>query len=89
MRALFGALDVSAQSTAICIVDENEAPILQASVATHPSAIAKAIAPYRRRLKLLAQETSGLAPRLHRELEKKKLPMACLDARSTRESPAQ
>ena len=81
MKPLFAGLDVSYQTTSICIVDAAGSVALETSTATNPDAIAKALKPYRRRLKLVGQESGNLAAWLQKRLVQAKLPMVCLDAR--------
>ena len=44
--AHFAGLDVSIEETAVCVVDDQGAVLLQCSVVTEPEAIAKALAPF-------------------------------------------
>lgn len=81
MKPLYAGLDVSYQTTSICIVDTSGSVALETSTATKPEAIVKALKPYRRRIKLVGQESGNLAAWLERKLVEAKLPMVCLDAR--------
>ena len=45
--AHFAGLDVSIEETAVCVVDDQGAVVMQCSAPTKPEAIAKALAPFR------------------------------------------
>jgi len=63
---LFAGLDVSIQETSVCVIDDAGHVLLQATVATHASAIATALAPYCARLGRVGHEAGALSPWLHR-----------------------
>ena len=83
MTGYFAGLDVSDQTTAICLLDGRGKPVLETSVATTPAAIAGALKPYRRVLEIVGQEAGTKAAWLHKELTKRKFPVVCLDAYHT------
>jgi hypothetical protein len=58
--AHFAGLDVSIEETAVCVVDEQGAVVMQCSVATEPEAIAKALAPFAATLKRAGHEAGSL-----------------------------
>lgn len=84
MVKYFAALDVGAENTAICVVDQAGDLVMETTQPTEPKAISKSLALHRRRLAVVGQETGGFSVWLHRELLRSKLPMTCLDARTTR-----
>jgi transposase len=81
MPKVHAGLDVSDQTTALCVLGKLGKPILETTVATTPAAIAAALKPYRRSLAAVALETGTKAAWLHKELTKLRFPMVCLDAR--------
>jgi transposase len=81
MPKFHAGLDVSDQTTAICVLDKVGKPIFETTVATTPAAIAAALKLYRRSLAGVALESGTKAAWLHKELTKLRFPMVCLDAR--------
>lgn len=81
MTKLFAGLDVSDKSTAICVVDAVGTIVFECEVETTSDAIGAALKPYRRRLKLVGQESGFKALALQRGLSSAKFPIVCLDAR--------
>jgi transposase len=81
MKALYAGLDVSYETTSICVIDSAGSVALETATATSPDAIVAALKPYRRRLKLVGQESGNLAAWLQKTMVEAKLPMVCLDAR--------
>ena len=84
MPKAYAGLDVSDQTTAICILDKTGNPTFESSVPTIPAAIAAALKPYRRSLASVALESGTKSVWLYKELTKSKFPMVCLDARHAR-----
>lgn len=84
MAKAYAGLDVSDQTTAICVLDKTGSPIFESSVPTLPTAIATALRPYRRSLASVALESGTKSVWLYKELTKNRLPMVCLDARHAR-----
>ncbi|WP_075255857.1 IS110 family RNA-guided transposase [Herbaspirillum camelliae] len=81
---LFAGLDVSIQETAVCVIDDAGHVLMQTTVATQPTAIATALAPYRKRLGRVGHEAGALSPWLHPALLAQGLPAVCLEARRVR-----
>jgi transposase len=84
MAKLYAGLDVSQESTALCVVDGSGIVVFEAVCVSQPDSIAKALAPYRRSLVKVGHETGLFTPWLHRELLRRRFPAICLDARRTR-----
>ncbi len=82
--AHFAGLDVSIEETAICVVDDEGAVLLQCAVSTEPEAIAKALAPFATTLKRVGHEAGALSPWLHPGLEALGVPAVCLETRHVR-----
>jgi transposase len=77
-------LDVSVETTAICIVDDQGVVVYQASVDTDPGQIGKRLRPYLPKLKRVGHEAGSLSPWLHPELLNQGLPAVCLETRHIR-----
>ena len=82
--AHFAGLDVSIDETAVCVVDDQGAVLMQCSVPTEPEAIAKALAPFAATLKRAGHEAGSLSPWLHPELMALGVPVVCLETRHVR-----
>ena len=79
--AHFAGLEVSIDVTAVCVVDDQGAVVMQCSVPTEPEAIAKALAPFATTLKRAGHEAGSLSPWLHPELKALGVPVVCLETR--------
>jgi transposase len=79
--AMFAALDVSQDQTAICMVDQDGAMLAEAKVPTCPEAIANWLAEHSDGLERIGMETGPLAVWLRNELVAREVPIICLDAR--------
>ena len=79
--AQYAALDVSQETTAICLVDESGKVRRQARVATCPQTISRWFAENAAGLVRIGMETGPLAVWLWNELDAKGLPVVCMDAR--------
>jgi transposase len=75
---------VSIEETAVCVVDEQGAVLMQCSVATVPEAIAKALAPFAAALRRVGHEAGSLSPWLHPALRALGVPAICLETRQVR-----
>ena len=82
--AHFAGLDGSIEETAVWVVDEADAVLMQCSVETEPEAIAAALAPFSRTLKRAGHEAGTLSPWLHRGLLALGIPAVCLETRQVR-----
>jgi transposase len=81
---LDAALDTSATTTAICVVNSRDGTIvLETSVATEPDAIFAALKPHLKRLRRVGHEATGWSAWLHRELEARGVPMVLLETHHT------
>ena len=80
----FAGLDVATEETAICLIDGAGSIVLEATVATEPEAICKALRKHLPRLRRVGHEAGSLSPWLQTELTKLGLPAVCLEARHTR-----
>jgi transposase len=83
MGSLYVGLDVADKMTSICVLDTSGQALLETSVETDGAAIVAALKPYRRMLAKVGHETGCKATWLHKELQRKKLPVVCLDAYRT------
>jgi transposase len=78
---LFAGLDVSDESTSVCLLDVAGNKIVQTAVPSTPTALAKILRHHRRFLVHVGQETGSKSAWLHKELSSRGFPMICLDAR--------
>ena len=53
----YAGLDVAMERSALCVIDDSGAIVLETTVDTDPDAICKALAPYRKTLRRLGHET--------------------------------
>jgi transposase len=79
--ASYAALDISQETTAVCVVDERGHITSQKMVATCPRAITAQLAKSAPDLVRVGMETGPLAVWLWNELHDRGLPVVCLDAR--------
>ena len=77
----FAALDVSQETTAICVVDEVGQVLAEKKVATCPDAISGYLSKTAPCLVRVGLETGPLAVWLWNELAARQLPILCIDAR--------
>ena len=77
----YAALDVSLETTAICVVDEDGHVVAEGKVRTCPDAIRDFLAARAPGLRRVGLETGPLAVWLWNELRDRQLPVVCLDAR--------
>jgi transposase len=82
--AHFAGLGVSIEETAMCVVDDQGAVVMQCSALTEPEAIAKALASFAATLKRVGHEAGSLSPWLHPELKAPGVPVVCLETRQVR-----
>jgi transposase len=80
----FCGLDISIETTALCVVDSEGTLVCQASVATDPETIHKQLKPFLSKLKRVGHEAGSLSPWLHPELLAKGLPAVCLETHHVR-----
>jgi transposase len=77
---LDAALDTSATTTAICIVNSRDGSVvLEATVPSKPDAIFRVLEPYLPQLHLVGHEATSWSAWLHHELEMHGLPMVLLE----------
>jgi transposase len=84
MTEHFAGLDVSVETTAVCVVDAAGEPVLRTSVATEPEAIAQALAPFSATLRRAGHEAGSLSPWLQVGLRRCCVPAVCLETRHVR-----
>jgi len=84
VMAHFAGLDVSIEETAVCVVAEGGAVLMQCSVATEPEVIAKALSPFAATLKRAGHEAGALSPWLHPALLALGIPAVCMETRQVR-----
>ena len=77
----YAALDVSLETTAICVVDEDGRVTAEGKARTCPDAIRDFLAARAPGLRRVGLETGPLAVWLWNELRDRQLPVVCLDAR--------
>src|SRR4051812_31698286 len=80
----FCGLDVGMDQTAICVVDDKGAVLLEVAVMTDPDALKAALSPYLGRLRRVGHEAGALSPWLHPELLRRGLPAICLETQHVR-----
>ena len=81
---LDAALDTSATTTAICVVNSRDgAIVLETTVPTNPKAIFRALEPFLPRLHLVGHEATGWSAWLQRQLEARGVPMVLLETHHT------
>ena len=78
---VYAGLDVSLETTSICVVDSTGATVWRGSCPTDPAAIAGALRRHAPKAKLIGLETGQLSNWLTRTLCELGLPVVCLDAR--------
>lgn len=80
----FCGLDVSIDTTAVCVVDDKGTVVLQTSVATDPDTLWRTLKPYLPKLKRVGHEAGALSPWLQPELVARGLPAICLETHHVR-----
>jgi len=70
----FAGLDVATEETAICVIDGAGSIVLEATVATDPETIWRALREHLPRLRRVGHEAGSLSPWLQAELTKLGLP---------------
>jgi transposase len=79
--AMFAALDVSQEETAICVVDQDGAILAEAKVPSCPDAITVWLTERTECLERVGMETGPLAVWLWNTLTERQVPIVCMDAR--------
>lgn len=79
--AYYVGLDVSVKETSICILDDKGCVVARTDVSTDPDLIARFIFKHGPDVERVVHESGILAIWLTRELEKRGLPIICIDAR--------
>lgn len=74
-------LDVSLEKTAVCVLDEDGAIMLERTVVSHPDDIALLLSPFTDKIKRVGLEAGPLAPWLYGGLTDKGLPAFCIEVR--------
>ncbi|GMG85567.1 IS110 family transposase [Paralimibaculum aggregatum] len=77
----YAGLDVSLKEATICVVDEAGSTVARGAVPTAPDAIVGFFAEKKTAPGRIVHESGLLSIWLHRELEKRGLPIVCVDAR--------
>jgi len=78
---LYVGLDVSLETTSICVIDDAGAPVWRGACATDPAAIAAVIAARAPEARRIGLETGQMSNWLTLSLRRRGLPVVCLDAR--------
>jgi transposase len=78
---LFAGLDVSKDTTSICIVDKKGRPVREGATASDPAAIADFLGSERRRYARVGLEATSLARWLYEGLARRGLPTICIETR--------
>jgi transposase len=81
--ALFVGLDVSLKTTSICIVEANGKLVREGKAASEAVPLIKAIAPWRKRIKLIGIGACPLSEWLYGALVECKLETVCIETRHT------
>lgn len=79
--AYYVGLDVSVKETSICIMDDKGGVIARTDVSTDPDLISNFISKHAPNVERVVHESGILAIWLTRELEKRGVPIICIDAR--------
>ena len=79
--AYYVGLDVSVKGTSICIMDDKGVVAARTDVSTDPDLIAHFISKHALEVERVVHESGILAIWLTRELEKRGVPIICIDAR--------
>ena len=79
--AYYVGLDVSVKETSICIMDDKGVVAARTDVSTDPDLIAQFISKHASEVERVVHESGILAIWLTRELEKRGVPIICIDAR--------
>lgn len=78
----FVGRDVSQDSCAVCILDDDGSPIFEGDCATDPNAIMRTISEKAGCVERIVHESGPLSIWLSRELIKRDAPVVCIDARA-------
>lgn len=81
--ALFVGLDVSLKTTSICIVEANGKLVWEGKSLSEPVPLLKALAPWRKKIKLIGIEACPLSEWLYGALVESKLETICIETRHT------
>ena len=81
--ALFVGLDVSLNTTSICIVEANGKLVWEGKALSEPAPLLKALAPWRKKIKLIGIEACPLSEWLFGALAESKLETVCIETRHT------
>ncbi|WP_414695703.1 IS110 family transposase [Phenylobacterium sp.] len=79
MTEHFAGLDVSIETTAVCVVDGAGEVVLRCEAPTEAAAIAAVLAPFAATLRRAGHEAGALSPWLQPELRRVGLPAVCLE----------
>jgi transposase len=77
----FAALDISQETTAVCVVDDTGHIVTERKIATCPEVISSFLARHAPSLDRVGMETGPMAVWLWNELNDRGLPVICIDAR--------
>ena len=77
-------LDVSLETTSLCIVDEKGGKLLETTVASEPEAVCSCITPHVERIARIGIEASSIGIWLARELKAQGLPVTVVETRHMR-----
>lgn len=88
MAKAYAGLDVSDETTAVCVVSANGEMLCETTANTNAASVGAALKPYRRVLDKVACESGTKSMWLARELLRKKWPIVCLDAMHTHKALA-
>ena len=77
----FAALDVSQETTAVCVVDDTGRVVVERKMATCPEVISSFLTQHAPGLDRVGMETGPMAVWLWNELHDRGLPIVCIDAR--------
>jgi transposase len=81
--ALFVGLDVSLKTTSICIVEASGKIVWESKAPSEPVPLIKALAPWRKKIKLIGIEACPLSEWLYGALVECKLETICIETRHT------
>jgi transposase len=86
MTSLYAGLDVADKTTSLCVLEPPRRILFETKIATDAKLIAAALKPYRRRLRQVGQESGTKSNWLHKELQRRRLPIVTLDAFHTKKA---
>ncbi len=79
--AYYVGLDVSVKETSVCVMDDKGGVVARTGISTDPDLITNSISNHAPNVERVVHENGILTIWLTRELEKRGVPIICIDAR--------